>query len=711
MGMPLGPTRSYPKQSKVRVSISGNKTAQWDIKDHHGVSMRKGGVCPAGYNIGQYDNYPRDWASTIALFTQLKADGVTHLRLVGDWRWISDPAKGDADSYDPNSYNATCPANRDQLIMHALACESLGIWFTITGEGDVPQSGTQSQAIYDRSLLVQPTNEPIPGGAANWGLVGGRNLFTSAVIRGLYRERLKWTARTFRSFDYQYALEIISEPMPPSGNYGDVLTNPFFYPGPGNDGVYDSTWSAGTRADGTWTIEQLLRTVITDIRGDAASGKPAIDTITPIIAGGRNGYNLLPELAEVITAMANPVGLGGDLIAANIILWTWDQLGGGTSQPSKTPTNWLKFLSLKVSGYMNQVGSRNSGPSGNDPGDPNQYGQNVAMGVTRACGIVPAVWDLVGNGVSGYSSMTTAFAPINPRYSNYSARFIETYASLKAAAMAVATANGGCLFYVDEVAFSNVPKVGGGTAGIGDAITQISPLTDPLGTGLIFTVNGTLKLGYVQSDGAGGSYLPDAFPAIMFDGNAANYLSGNMAFFGTTPSGTTSTGDEPMTVIIGGTPAASGIVQTFLSLGDNGTTRRYPRINVGTNGKAGCIWQGDAVDPHTLSPTVTAFGGSPIVLTALKGAGHPNTTLTFWVNGIDDTGVDETHAGTACTLTGQTVSAIASLTRLRIGGTSNTGDFNGPVVGWYVGRSLLSAADAHTIGRFVGFRQAGGYKV
>lgn len=751
-----------PKFARIYPIITGSGSALVDIvHSATGLSLRKGGTPLCGFNFGQFDYFNLTEIPTV--IARLQALGVTLVRLVGFLRWTGAPSKGDADSrnqYDTTGtklgrcdsfYNATHPASWAKLKAYARALSAAGIWFIIVGEGDIQQSGTQDTAwngtafdptsgTYDYSLtLPEATLDPIPGGLADWGLAGGLNLCTSPTLRGRARERAKMVAREFRSYDYYFAFEPWSEPLPPSGTISTGLNGrtlggspPHFhiYPGPNNDGVYTNIWTfaAGNPnavaylggastgpGNGIWSMEEVYRAFIADYL--------AIDPNRKFIVGGRGAYNPSPEGNEIISALSDasgPHALGGNLFAANVLILTYDKLDQGATKPGKTPIVCVQVNAIGAISLVNQLGARASS-------DPNDYAMLGNMRCLRSRGIFVTWWDYRGNAVNGYgiqyatgvgadgNGANGAYADVTSpnRPVDFTQVFSESLAAMETAAIAAANAAGGVLFYV-KADRTNCTKSGGGVPAIGDAISQIQPVTDPNTTGLVFNAVGTITVAYPEADGSGNSYLPDNRPVLKVTGGAGNYLSGSIPYFGSTTTSGTATGAEVMAAIVAGYPGSGTGGKTFMALTNSGTAVRYPQLSCTSGGSstvsAKCI--GGSADSHTMQATNTTTASNPLVVTFLKSGTAPNTVLTTLVNGIDDTGTDEVHAGTACTLTAQTVSAISSpaLSRFCIGATNNAGDWDGTFAGWCVFRQLPTAAQYHAIGKFLAALQGGVYK-
>jgi hypothetical protein len=562
-------------------------------------------------------------------------------------------------------------------------------------------------------------------------------------------------------------IEFLSEPLPPAGKFPATPPAPngragppyFIYPGNAGDGNYDNTWTfapgnpnavaylGGASSGpglGRRSIEEYYRTLIAAVS--------ALDPNTPFIVGGRGGYNLDPELKEIISALsdaAGPNAVGGNLVAANKIIGTWDRLGSGTNQCTKTPNVCWTVAKLNCPMFMNQLGERNTGDGQKDPGDALTYGLRHATRAFQQWGIPCTVWDRRGNTSGGYGSEYSSggadgdgangnYTNVEPRRTDLANTFAERLAALETAAIAAANAAHGVLVYV-KADFSNCTKVGGGTPALGDAISQINPVTDPDATGIVFTTHasGTVTLDYPWKDGASSTYLPSKRPVLFMDNVADaghnSMLDGSIPFFGTTPSGNTATGDENFAAMVAAlsTGGSSAGGMDLLTCGNTGTVVFYPQITMTPNGgtlTAKVIGDGPSGPTLPAVNTVTwsLQAGVPVVATLIKSGTKTNSAVTFLVNGIDDTGqvpvlvppyagsaTGETLVGTADTLTAQTVAAsgIASLSRLRIGGKSNTGSFVGTIAGFCLFRSAApTLAQVRTIGRFLAALQGGGYK-
>lgn len=782
---PITTRSTYGTASTDRIVLSGSGTSQWDMK-YQGVSICTDGNAMWGYNLGVFEYYPDTESAAAAILAQLYSEGVRIIRLVGFNRTFGAPTKASGDSnrvYKVSNgaeigtsadgfYNQKHPRHWEKLKMYARLAAKQGIWSVICMEGDIKQSGTQDTAwngtvfddttgTYDRALTLSTRyGESIPGGYADWGLVGGYNVFTSKRMFAQVREEAVRLAREFRDYKMIFAYEFLSEPLPPSGTITTALNGRtlgagskyYIYPGLANDGVYGPSWSiragnanaaalafvGGTSlgpdnkgaGSGLMSIEEFYRILINDVR--------AIDDNTPFIIGGRGGYNMSPEGDEIIAALRDTTGLGGDLVAQNKLIFTWDRLGSGTNQAAKSTGNWYAATKLKIPLFMNQLGQRVGSDGQKDPGDPNTYCLRTSVRVSKQYGVPGTIWDRRGNGANGYGTEAKNTAPDvygnggsmtmnTTRQNDLAQAFGERLSTLEAAAIAAATAENACLVYV-KPDLSNVVKTG---SSVPYSLTSITPVVDGSGfSGTFFAAAGTnaIKLDYPLRDAAG-SYLPDLRLSMIFDGT--NYLtgqngSGALTFFGS-PGNTSSasfTGDENMTVIVAGMPQRDGTQCTFLTLTNSGGTEKYPQIQFPAKTPQ-MKWQGSTGGAITLAggginnTQTDAFQpGVPMVIMARKSGTHPSTALTMWVNGIDDTGTGnagtgtgEGYAGTANTLTGQTVNpSTTNVTRLRIGGPNNNGDFIGPIAGFCLARQAMSDANAHAIGRFLAYLMGGGYK-
>jgi hypothetical protein len=676
--------------SKLRPNITGSGTYAWDIT-FNGASIRSIG----GYNLGEFDYYETVDADTV--IAALYAMGVRLVRLVGFWRWFSDPAKGDADSRLDSAARYTNPIHEAKLKAHARAVEKISrahptdpMWFIIVGEGDILQSGTQSQTVYTHALsLVQP-GEVIPGGFDAWWKAGGYNLFTSAFLRTVWLLRWAWAAYEFRSYDYCYGFEGLSEPLPGAGlwddnTYGPGLAGTSIYPA-----GYDSTWSSGSTSNHE-TVESLYRMWLRVVR--------AIAPNTPCIAGSRGGYNILPECQELVTALSNPGGLGGNWIAKNCLIFTFDHLDGGVIVPENTPVKYHDFLTMNVPAYMNQLGSRNDH-------DPNCYGINLAQSVCNAWGVGPVIWEYRANNANGYgpyysnhdSPMT--FSTVAVRQAANQARFLETLATLEAAAFAAVDADGGVLF-VPKADLSNCYASDGttlltlGTTTPGTTtLGKITAIRDPLATGLTFTATGTAcpKVAYPWVDGSGNPMLPARRLGLKFDG-VNTFLSGSALYWRNDGV------DTDVTMIAAGIGATVTANQTLLCQSNNaGSTDRY-RVSFGATHVAIASWQGDDAAAKTCTGTSPQGVNTPIVVSGTKSGVSGSHVLTVFVNGLQET-----------QLTGQSVGTCTQFTRLRVGATGNTPDFTGVIMGWYVSKNAMSDANRLKIERYLGFLHGGGCK-
>lgn len=687
---------AYGGMAAGRCGVIGAGTAQWDILDESGNSMRKNNAPFWGTNLGQFDYFNMtEGPSVVSLFQSM---GINLVRLVGFFRWCSDPAKGDADSYDPTCPIYTHPANIAKLMYYTGLFADANIRYIIVGEGDIIQSSLQSTAIFNKAISLAQPWETIPGGQLTWDLVGGFNIFTSKFLFQVFRERMKWVARTFRSKPMCFAYEPQSEPL--VWQAGTSL---------GSD--FDSTWSAGTRADGTLTLEQVYRTIATDIRGDAATGKPVIDGKTMLIFGGRHGYNLPPEMSEIVTALKNPAGLGGDL--TQNALFTFDLLSSGTIVVHQSVPHYQQALALNVAIFQNQEGSRTSD-------DPSDYGLNVNIGVARSLGIPGTLWDARGNGISGYGfqyqTAQDVYANVAYRIANLTARWTETLATLEAAAIAAATAEHAMLFYVkadlsncyaaDGVTQLTVGTVVPGTTTCG----KILPVTDPDGVGMFFSATGTAcpTLAYPQVDGSGNPWIPHKRLGFNFDG-ANQFFSGA----GTNPAYWASgalTGNEAMTFIAAGIQTGGTSANRDLLNCASAGSARYPRMYVTAGNNCGFSTVTDTLTV-SLSGSLTAPLNIPCVWTMFKSGNSPSTAYTLEVNGYQDAGASEVVGGGGA-LVNQTPGAIAAgVTRCRWGGLGAAASWIGNSVGVCLSKQAMATANKDTICRFFAALHAGGYRI
>jgi hypothetical protein len=234
---------SAPLSTK-RITLTGGGTTQWDMLNPSGQSMRTGGKTPWGYNFGVFEYYSESEAP--ALIAQLYSEGCRLIRLVGPNRTFGSPTKASGDSnriFSPpgndvgladGCWNYKNPKHFHKLKVYARAIEAISkanptdpMWFIVCMEGDIKQSGTQDTSwdgtyhpdlgTYDRALsLPFATKDTIPGGLADWGLAGGLNVFTSPSMMAQVVEEAKMLAREFRSYDYLFAYEPMSEPLPPA---------------------------------------------------------------------------------------------------------------------------------------------------------------------------------------------------------------------------------------------------------------------------------------------------------------------------------------------------------------------------------------------------------------------------------------------------------------------------------------------------------------
>jgi hypothetical protein len=763
-GDPMGGHR----MSTMRPLIAGSGTSQWTMTAPiTGNSMRTGGTAPWGYNLGVYEYYSVAEASSV--IATLYSEGVRMVRLVGMRRWSGALTKLTGDSrmlYDnvgnflgladslPHKH---APGNFQKLKVWARAVEAISnahptdpMWFIVCGEGDVLQGGTQDVDIYNHAVNdLAVYGEAIPGGLGDWGLAAGYNILTSNYLYGSFLDQAAEAAREFASYNWQFAFEVLSEPLPPSGTFPGDTPRHFIYPGSnGTDGVYGPNWvfrpfNANAAPylgaypntgppNGCRSIEDVMRGVIAVMR--------PYNPRTKYIIGGRNGYNLDPEAKEIIAALSDPGGLGGNLLAQNMIIVTWDRLGSGCNQCTKTPNTAWVISKMNCPGFQNQLGARNTGDGNKDVGDSNTYGIRHAIRTYKQWGIAGTIWDYRGNGASGYGTYAQSggdwagaggtYTVTEPRHTNVIQALGESLASLEAAAIAAANAAHGVLVYV-KADFSNCTKVGGGTPTFGDAISQINPVTDPDGTLIVFTTHatGTVTVDYPWKDAAASTYLPTKRPVLAMDNTSStvNFLDASMSFFGTTANGTTATGDENFAATVAGlSTGGNGVGMDFLTCGNTGTVDFYPQITMNNSNFMVAKVIGDGPSGPTLTGTNTSGwslqAGVPIVASIIKSGTKTNSAVTFLVNGIDDTGVvpggyagsatGEVLVGTGNTLTAQTVAAtgIASLTRLRIGGKSNSGSFIGNIGGFCLYRGMPTLAQVRTVDRFLAALLAGGFK-
>lgn len=723
-GPTTGPADALPI-SPVHITLTGGGTPQWDFLDQNGVSMRLNGTVPWGYNFGEWPFYANSEA--VSLVTLLMSQGVRLIRLVGLDRAFSSPNKGDGDGnlvFEPVGgtqigtadicFNRRNPAQWTKLKTFARACSNLGCWFIIVIEGDILQCGTQDAPTLAHALtLVQPS-EVIPNGQSTWLAAGGYNPFTSPLLFSNMREYAKQCAREFRSYPYYFALELNSEPLPYGGGSQYVAG-------------YDFTWTARSPGPGTgiMSLEMLYRTLITDVMGDSATGKPAIDPVHPFIVGGRGGYNLAQdtshggEMSELVTALSDPTGLGGNLVAANKLIFTWDRLDSGTTAAQNTPGQWQIASALNVHLFMNQLGSQVSD-------DTNDVGINLALSLSKAYGVPGTVWELRAKTAGGYGPYYSngngdgngaggTYSTNAARLANMTARMTESFASILAAANTAATAEGAPLFYV-KADFSNVWQDIAGTipcTAIGQPVGKITPALDPLGTGIFFTaINGTTGrpiLGYPQKDGLGNSWLPSKLPSLIFDG-ANTMLLGNMLFFvpGTTQNTSPTTGSENMTVMAAGIPVTGGVAQYMVNLGQSsGTTNQYPRLGF-PNNKLGLFQcEGDDAVAHTVQDTRSTpyqIGNNlPVVLAGVKSGAVGLTSMTLYFNGVQAGAITAQSVGTT---------AAATLKTLSVGGIKNNQpDFQGPISAWSFSTGAMALSNMHAIGRLMSAYIGSGYSV
>lgn len=643
----------------IRIQLLRSGSANWDMTLPAvlgGASMRTNGGLFHGANWGAYGahggidktgtspganayQFPTSIAAAVA---EAVADHVQHVRLVGGGRWRGQYNNSPgADSEDDNAYASTHGANWQNLCDQARGLTNAAIWVTITNESDCGQAGTQDNptktfcgafAGVGEVPMVMDDNGvwTVDPNFSTFATAGGYNYFTSPRM---FNRLLQWwlmAAEEFRSYPYIFAYELLSEPLP-SGGY-----------------TYDSTWSA--------RIRSLLRVLIREIR--------RIDPTTPFLVGGRNAYNLSPEISEMI------------LTERTDCIYTFDALDGGSSpagspiafpgtgytpNPSphfKHPNRLQTFLALKVPGLQNQFGTKTVTGS-----DPNHWGFNAGYFVYKAYGIPCIYWNardaLLGNtDGTGYGWRYTTDAGLTwtdkaARIAFARARLTDTAASLKAAAITAMNAQTTpCAFWGDvfsggQLAHTFVDAGVTPVSAAGQTSQQINP---QLGTtmGNLFqntsaarpVIKSTAVSDYLAASGDFG--LVDGVTAWSFD--AANiFLQALNNMF---PLGT-----EDQTIIVACVPGNLAAIMDAFFCGNNTNGTAYPQLGLNASGVARARWTNTAGTNFDCIGT-TILTDIPCVLTARK----VGNSKQLFVNGIQEGASEATAMGATAT------------TRTRIGG-------------------------------------------
>lgn len=702
------PVQSFPPIEIV--TITGTGTADWDIKDHLGNSLRSA----FGYNLGEYPYYQDGDADK--LIKSLYDRGQRVIRLAAFDRNGSNPQKGIGDGRVDSCPDWICPRNRARLIAHIEACAKYGMKWILVIEGDVMQGGTGQKAIYDHSLqLAALYGESVPAGHADWGDAGGYNVFTSKILFNQLRHQVKQVVRLVCGYPHCLAVELQSEPLPVSG-FRDDLAPPYIYPGSNGDGVYDITWTTGSTAVHQ-TLESLYRTLIADVW--------AIAPWMNCLLGGSRAYDLDPQLADIITALSNPAGVGGNLLLTNKLIFTIDILSSGVTA-ANVAFKMKTLLALKVPCLINQFGTRRITE---DPAD-NFF--NLGASALKAGGVPIIVWEHISNTQNGYGERyyngdgdsNKEHAPAYPvvdggaRIVTIDTQCTQTFAAMETDAIAAAIAEHVLMFHVlpfDGTKYPNLWQDAAGTTpvtAIGQPVGRWAATADPDGLGYVYAVPaGNLiqrpTLGWAMDDGAGNSYLPHKRPVLIGDGT--NTLMRLMASNGTTEvafwpaGGGNIAGTEPVFIMVAGTPATRAFVQTFFC---QGSTERWPRLYSAASKMPTFQCQGTDAVNHSVDgtgfpggPTLTS-ANIPMVLCGTKSGGAGSEVMTLYVHGRQEGQI-----------TGQTVGGVTSpSTRTRIFGTSNGPDYIGSIGQVCMGRvQVPSNTNRYKMGRLGGQIQGGGY--
>lgn len=649
-GATRGGSRSVGKggtQSLVRPVVVGQ-----DVQYPLGTSLRK---TLFGYNYGNWGTVTVGADGVVNGVAEAIADGVKIVRVVSNFRWFGPYGLAGTDSRNDTCFASFDPSN--WAVMKAIVKQlgAAGIWVVITFDSDCAINGGMqdgpggTDATYCEAQ-VQVGETPMTMAAdgswsvvgGTWAAAGGYNVYTSPVLFAKVREIWKMAANEFRSYPYVFAYELASEPM--SGGGFDYLTA--------------GSWN--TRLQSMYRL--LCATVGT------------VDTVTPKILGGRGGYNK-GNLAEVV------------LTERTDCMYTWDILSNGLSVSATLPANFdtvcAAAQAANVPLFLNQMGSKSAGTD-----DPNDYGLKGGFRIARARGIITTWWqnrDKVTN-ANGYglrySDGASGFIDKVPRLANFQAMMGETLATLEAAALAAAAAEGAVLFYV-KPDFSNVFQDSAGT-------TPVTALGQPLGlinpvVGAGITLNQPTALNR-PTVAAATSYLVDQRPCMSFDG-VNGWLQGSVIFFSSL---------SQMTVICSAIPSGTATTQDLVYAGSSTGTPKWPRLQASSAKVAQANWQSDTTTNVVTGTTAT--NNFPLVMTCIRD-GLANKSL--WCNGVQDGATNSTADA-----------AIATLNRLRVGGnTSNNATLAGVIGCICLKVGTMSLANRQAIERFAGFLVGAGYQV
>jgi hypothetical protein len=446
--------------SSVRAIIVGQ-----DIQYPPGTTLRQS---LKGYNFGAYGTVvlPGDVAQCIA-------DGVTLVRVVGNFRWFGSYGTAGTDSRDDSAYAKFSAGNWSTMKEIVRQLTAAGIWVVVTFDSDCAINGGLTDAAYCTANV---------GGSGAWP--NGYNVFTSPDLFNDVRAIWQMAAREFRSYPKILGYELGSEPLV-------------------GGGTFDATWDDDLR--------NYYNTVANDIK--------AIEPLALFIAGGR-GYDK-DSMAGVI------------LSGRTDFIYTWNLLSNGLTSLSTVPGSFDTVGAVAASSsvplFMNQMGSRSDG-------DPSEYALRAGWSVANARGIATTWWQVKDKSTSTaaygirYDDGAGGFATKAARLAAFTERVTQTLAGLEAAAIAAATAESAHLFYVQPAVAGVYPNVFQNSAGS----TQVTALGQPIG--LVNPVVGaSLTLQQATAGarpllGVASPYLIDARPVLLFD--AVNtYLSGSAAFF------------------------------------------------------------------------------------------------------------------------------------------------------------------------------------
>lgn len=311
--------------------------------------------------------------------------------------------------------------------------------------------------------------------------------------------------------------------------------------------------------------------------------------------------------------------------------------------------------------------------------DPSLYFFNAGHSLCTANGIHFATWQSRQN-TADVNEYAFFYDPNNWTLKTAQRdRFIvytgQTYATVRAAAVAAATAASATLYFV-EADLSNIRQDSAGTTPVtadGQPIGLVNPVVGSV-TLLQATAGARPTLTTIAATGR---------KAILFD--AVNtYLSGSAAFF--------SSGSQ-FTAIGAGVPADVASAQDFVYAGGSSGTAKWPRLSASAGKVATLFVQTDTTNITVTGTTSTA--GTPVVLSCTRDGSNNKILYSM---GVQDGATDSTVDG-----------AIASFTRLRVGGsTTNNPTFNGPIALVCIATSVLSGANRQAIERFGAFL-AGSY--